>query len=68
MLEHQRGNAIARHIGLEIGQVERHHFVADELVDHGIGKQYVLGAPVETPQKPRRLFRITAVELGRKAS
>ena len=49
------------HVRLEIGQVERHHFVADQLVDHGVGKQNVLGATVEAPQQQRRLLRIGAI-------
>ena len=44
------------------GQVQRHHLVSDELVDHREREQDVLGRAVEAAQQLRRLGCVAAVE------
>ena len=56
MLEHQRRHLLPVEAQLHVGQVERHHLVADQLVDYRLREEDVLGAPVEAPQHMRDLL------------
>ena len=48
-----RGDVTGAEVRLEFRQVKGHHFIADELVDHGVGEQDILSAAVEAAQQCR---------------
>ena len=49
-------------------QVERHHLVADQLVDDRLGEQDVLGAAVEAAQQRAHLLRVALLGEAREAA
>ena len=53
---------------LHVRQVERHHLVADQLVDDRLREEDVLGAAVEAPQEQRDLLRVGALAAGGEAA
>src|SRR5437879_13871086 len=55
MLEHDGWHLGATEVPLEVGQVERHHLVPDQLVDDGLGEEHVLCTPIEAAQDRRSL-------------
>jgi hypothetical protein len=51
VVEHQRRDVGLRDVALEVREIQRHHLVADQLVDHRVGEEHVLGAAVEPAQQ-----------------